>query len=68
MEEVSCGGVSLLTMTGIKIACPRQVIAMKVMTIVGTRPELIRLSRIIPLLDRFTDHTLVTPARIMIMS
>jgi UDP-N-acetylglucosamine 2-epimerase (non-hydrolysing) len=32
---------------------------MKVMTIVGTRPELIRLSRIIPLLDRFTDHKLV---------
>jgi UDP-N-acetylglucosamine 2-epimerase (non-hydrolysing) len=32
---------------------------MKVMTIVGTRPELIRLSRIIPLLDRFTDQTLV---------
>ena len=32
---------------------------MKVMTIVGTRPELIRLSRIIPLLDRLTDHTLV---------
>jgi UDP-N-acetyl-L-fucosamine synthase len=32
---------------------------MKVMTIVGTRPELIRLSRLIPLLDQFTDHTLV---------
>ena len=32
---------------------------MKVMTIVGTRPELIRLSRIIPLLDRLADHTLV---------
>lgn len=31
---------------------------MKVMTIVGTRPELIRLSRIIPLLDQFAEHTL----------
>ena len=33
--------------------------AMKVMTIVGTRPELIKLSRIIPLLDEHTKHTLV---------
>jgi UDP-N-acetylglucosamine 2-epimerase (non-hydrolysing) len=32
---------------------------MKVMTIVGTRPELIRLSRIIPLLDQYCDHTFV---------
>ncbi|MGA8572945.1 MAG: UDP-N-acetylglucosamine 2-epimerase (non-hydrolyzing) [Desulfobaccales bacterium] len=32
---------------------------MKVMTIVGTRPELIRLSRIIPRLDQYTEHTLV---------
>lgn len=32
---------------------------MKVMTIMGTRPEIIRLSRIIPLLDEFCDHTLV---------
>jgi UDP-N-acetylglucosamine 2-epimerase (non-hydrolysing) len=29
---------------------------MKVMTIVGTRPELIRLSRIIPLLDKYCDE------------
>jgi UDP-N-acetylglucosamine 2-epimerase (non-hydrolysing) len=29
------------------------------MTIVGTRPELIRLSRIIPKLDQYCDHTLV---------
>ena len=29
------------------------------MTIVGTRPELIKLSRIIPLLDEHTQHTLV---------
>jgi UDP-N-acetyl-L-fucosamine synthase len=32
---------------------------MKVMTIVGTRPELIRLSRIIPRIDDFFDHILV---------
>ncbi len=32
---------------------------MKVMTILGTRPEIIRLSRVIPLLDEITDHLLV---------
>lgn len=32
---------------------------LKVMTIVGTRPEIIRLSRVMPLLDQFTDHTIV---------
>lgn len=32
---------------------------MKVMTIVGTRPELIRLSRVLSLLDDCTDHILV---------
>lgn len=32
---------------------------MKVMTILGTRPEIIRLSRIIPKLDKLCDHTLV---------
>ena len=32
---------------------------MKVMTIVGTRPEIIRLSRVIPALDRAVDHLLV---------
>ncbi|MCG7851981.1 MAG: UDP-N-acetylglucosamine 2-epimerase, partial [Methanosarcinaceae archaeon] len=31
----------------------------KVMTIVGTRPEIIKLSRVIPELDRHTDHVLV---------
>ena len=31
----------------------------KVMTIVGTRPEIIKLSRVISELDRFTDHVLV---------
>jgi len=29
------------------------------MTVLGTRPEIIRLSRIIPLLDKHVDHTLV---------
>ena len=32
---------------------------MKVMTIVGTRPELIRLSRVMAVLDREVDHVLV---------
>jgi UDP-N-acetylglucosamine 2-epimerase (non-hydrolysing) len=32
---------------------------MKVMTVLGTRPEIIRLSRVIPLLDELTDHVLV---------
>lgn len=32
---------------------------MKVMTVLGTRPEIIRLSRIIPLLDELCDHVLV---------
>ena len=32
---------------------------LKVMTIVGTRPEIIRLSRIIPLLEKFYKHKLV---------
>jgi UDP-N-acetylglucosamine 2-epimerase (non-hydrolysing) len=32
---------------------------MKVMTVVGTRPEIIRLSRVIPALDRYMDHILV---------
>ena len=32
---------------------------MKVMTILGTRPEIIRLSRIIPQLDRFCEHVFV---------
>jgi len=32
---------------------------LKVLTILGTRPEIIRLSRVIPLLDKFTNHILV---------
>src|SRR5262249_2194022 len=32
---------------------------LKVMTVVGTRPEIIRLSRIIPKLDLHADHVLV---------
>ena len=31
----------------------------KLVTILGTRPEIIRLSRIIPKLDRFFDHILI---------
>ena len=33
--------------------------SLKVMTIVGTRPEIIRLSRIIALLDRYVNHIIV---------
>ena len=32
---------------------------MKVMSVVGTRPEIIRLSRVIPKLDEYCEHTLV---------
>ncbi len=32
---------------------------MKVATIVGTRPEIIRLSRVLAALDRYTDHVLI---------
>lgn len=33
--------------------------SLKVMTILGTRPEIIRLSRVMALLDRYVDHRLV---------
>jgi len=32
---------------------------LKVVTIIGTRPEIIRLSRIIPLLDKYAEHCLI---------
>ena len=32
---------------------------LKVMTVVGTRPEIIRLSRVMAALDKYCDHTLV---------
>ena len=32
---------------------------LKVMTVVGTRPEIIKLSRVIPELDKYTKHVLV---------
>ncbi|MGB7372137.1 non-hydrolyzing UDP-N-acetylglucosamine 2-epimerase [Erythrobacter sp.] len=32
---------------------------LKVMTVIGTRPEIIRLSRVLPALDEYCDHTLV---------
>ena len=32
---------------------------MKIVTLLGTRPEIIRLSRIIPLLDKYCDHTII---------
>ena len=36
---------------------------MKIMTILGTRPEIIRLSLIIPLIDNLCDHILVHPGQ-----
>ena len=32
---------------------------MKIVTLLGTRPEFIRLSRIIPLLDKYSNHTII---------
>lgn len=32
---------------------------LRIVTVVGTRPEIIRLSALIPKLDRFTEHTLI---------
>jgi|SRR3989344_3839781 len=32
---------------------------LKIMTILGTRPEIIRLSRILPLMDQYFDHNIV---------
>ena len=32
---------------------------LSVMTVVGTRPEIIRLSRVMAALDQYCDHTLV---------
>ena len=40
-------------------ARPQSPARLKVMTIVGTRPEIIRLSRVIAVLDRHTEHVLV---------
>ena len=34
-------------------------VKLKVMTVVGTRPEIIRLSRVIAKLDLYTEHVLV---------
>ena len=32
---------------------------LKIATVVGTRPEIVRLSRIIPKIDKFCDQTLI---------
>ena len=34
-------------------------IKIKVMTIVGTRPEIIKLSQVIKKLDKYTDHIII---------
>ena len=41
---------------------------MKIMTVVGTRPEIIRLSRVMALLDKIVITQLYTLDKIMIMS
>lgn len=41
---------------------------LKVVTVVGTRPEIIRLSRVMAKLDEYCDHVLVHTGRIMTMS
>ena len=40
---------------------------LKVITVVGTRPEIIRLSRIIPEMDKYFNHKLIHTVKIMIM-
>ena len=45
-----------------------KVMKMKLMPVVGTRPEIIRLSRVIAKLDHYCEHILVTQVRIMTMN
>ena len=33
---------------------------LKVMTIIGTRPEIIKLSRVMAELDKYTDHVIMS--------
>ena len=40
----------------------------KIITIIGTRPEIIRLSRVIPNLDKTNKNILVHTGKIMIMN
>ena len=46
-------------MRNLKVCIKIKYMKTKVMTIVGTRPEIIKLSRIISELDKFTNHVLV---------
>ena len=41
---------------------------LKVVTVVGTRPEIIRLSRTLVAMDANFQHVLYTPGKIMIMN
>ena len=41
---------------------------LKVATVIGTRPEIIRLSRILAYLEKTCDHSLILLVRTMIMS
>ena len=48
---------------GLDLPRSRFRLRMKVATVVGTRPEIIRLSRVIAALDRYMEHVLSIPAR-----
>ena len=49
----------LIKLSRIQSCVMSKIVKLKVITVVGTRPELIRLSRIIPRLDKYCDHVLV---------
>jgi UDP-N-acetylglucosamine 2-epimerase (non-hydrolysing) len=57
LRNLLCGGTDLAGDVGVNEN--GQLKRIKVMTIVGTRPELIKLSRVIAELDRHMDHVLV---------
>ena len=48
-----------ISFNGLKIKAFYFMNKLKVMTVVGTRPEIIRLSRVIDMLDQHCDHVLV---------
>ena len=41
---------------------------MKILTVVGTRPEIIRLSEIIKKLDKFFNHKLILQIKIFLLN
>jgi UDP-N-acetyl-L-fucosamine synthase len=55
----SCSTFPPFHLSTFPLLYPLTMTKLKVLTILGTRPEIIRLSRVIPLLDEFTRHILV---------